>query len=229
VVDNPNDHTTEKNPRNIKACPCSSRASSGGTYANVATTAKLVAHKSRHIADRLRMVRRGFDARSNQTRNYRLTRNTWPSSCRTEDASRKLGTVRRHVASMAVSHPSRAASLRPRPSCAVLRIRRRTLAECARCSSSKFDLFRDVVEEAADRHDAAWLALGVASGCRRSEPAGLDWAQRGTGSGVRTLTEEGATIAVFISKTSRGGEVESVYLQPGLALRVRARGRGRRT
>ena len=82
-------------------------------------------------------------------------------------------------------------------------------------------LLRDLGDSPADRRDAALLAIGVASGCRRSELAGLDWAKRGTGSGVIELTDEGATITLFCSKTSQGAdEVECIYLQPGLALKA---------
>ena len=76
-------------------------------------------------------------------------------------------------------------------------------------------------DSAVDRRDAALLAIGVASGCRRSELAGLDWAKRGAGSGVIELTAEGATITLFVSKTSQGAdEVECIYIQPGLALKA---------
>ena len=73
-------------------------------------------------------------------------------------------------------------------------------------------LLRDLGDGPAERRDAALLALGVASGFRRSELSGLDWARRGDGSGVIELTDEGATITLFDSKTSQGGEPECIYL-----------------
>jgi len=84
-------------------------------------------------------------------------------------------------------------------------------------------LLEDLGDGAADRRDAALLGLGVASGCRRSELAGLDWLKRidGTdGTGVLELSEEGGTITLFTSKTVEGGEPEIIYLQPGIALRA---------
>jgi integrase len=69
----------------------------------------------------------------------------------------------------------------------------------------------------ADLRDAALLALGVASGCRRSELADLDWQVRGSGAGVLEITEHGATIRLYRSKTSQEEPAE-VYIQPGLAL-----------
>jgi integrase len=65
--------------------------------------------------------------------------------------------------------------------------------------------------------DAALLALGVASGCRRSELCALDWLTRGDGNGVLELTEHGATIRLFTSKTSQDKEAQ-VHLQDGPAL-----------
>jgi integrase len=56
--------------------------------------------------------------------------------------------------------------------------------------------------------DAAPLALGVASGCRRSELS--RWL-------LGALTEHGATIRLMRSKTSQDKEAQ-VRLQPGLAL-----------
>jgi hypothetical protein len=81
-------------------------------------------------------------------------------------------------------------------------------------------LLRDLGEDPADLRDAALLAVGVASGCRRSELSGLDWMQRGAGEGVIEITEEGATITLFSSKTSQGEEVETIHIQPGVALKA---------
>jgi integrase len=141
-------------------------------------------------------------------------------------ASRKLSTVRRYLASISVSHtlkghtferkhPSIRTILRGAARGAPLPRRvRPLLAKQVRA------LLRDLGDGPADLRDAALLALGVASGCRRSELSGLDWAKRGTGSGVIEVTDEGATITLFESKTSQAEEVECVYLQPGIALKA---------
>jgi integrase len=78
-------------------------------------------------------------------------------------------------------------------------------------------LLADMGDGPADLRDAALLALGVASGCRRSELAELDLQVRGTGAGVLEITEHGATIRLYRSKTSQEEPAE-VYVQPGLAL-----------
>ena len=140
--------------------------------------------------------------------------------------TRKLSTVRRYLASISVSHtlkghqferknPAIKTILRGAARGAPLPRRvRPLLAKQVRA------LLRELGDDAAERRDAALLALGVASGCRRSELAGLDWARRGTGPGMIELTDEGATITLFCSKTSQGEEVECVYLLPGLALKT---------
>jgi integrase len=141
-------------------------------------------------------------------------------------ASRKLNTVRRYLASISVSHtlkghtferkhPSIRTILRGAARGAPLPRRvRPLLAKQVRA------LLRDLGDEPADVRDAALLALGVASGCRRSELAGLDWAGRGTGSGIIETTDEGATLTLFCSKTVQEGEPELIHIQPGLALKA---------
>ena len=69
----------------------------------------------------------------------------------------------------------------------------------------------------ADVRDGALLALGVASGCRRSELAGLDWLSRGAGQGILEIGEDGATIRLYRSKTSQAEPAE-VHIKPGIAL-----------
>jgi integrase len=140
--------------------------------------------------------------------------------------TRKLSTVRRYLASISVSHTLKGHQFeRKHPSIKTIprgaargaplpRRVRPLLAKQVRA------LLRELGDHAAERRDAAVLALGVASGCRRSELAGLDWARRGAGSGMIELTDEGATITLFCSKTSQGEEVECIYLQPGLALKT---------
>jgi integrase len=81
-------------------------------------------------------------------------------------------------------------------------------------------LLAEIGDGPADLRDGALLALGVASGCRRSELSGLDWATRGAGTGVLETTEEGAVITLYVTKTVAGGEPETIYLQPGRALKA---------
>jgi integrase len=139
---------------------------------------------------------------------------------------RKLSTVRRYLASLSVAHTLKGHTLdRKHPAIKTIlrgaargaplpRRVRPLLAKQVRA------LLRDLGDEPADLRDAALLALGVASGCRRSEIVGLDWATRGTGSGMVEVTEEGATITLFCSKTSQGEEAETIHIQPGVALKA---------
>jgi integrase len=141
-------------------------------------------------------------------------------------ASRKLSTVRRYLASLSVTHTLKGHTLeRKHPAIkTILRgaAREAPLPRRVRPLLAKQvpALLRDLGEEPADLRDAALLALGVASGCRRSEIVGLDWAKRGTGSGVVEITDEGANITLFCSKTIQDGEPEAIYLQPGIALKA---------
>jgi integrase len=141
-------------------------------------------------------------------------------------ASRKVSTVRRYLASISVSHTLKGHTFeRKHPSIkTILRgaARGAPLPRRVRPLLSKQvrALVRDLGDSPVERRDSALLALGVASGCRRSELAGLDWARRGTGSAVIELTDEGATITLFCSKTSQGEEAECIYLQPGIALKA---------
>jgi integrase len=60
----------------------------------------------------------------------------------------------------------------------------------------------------ADARDAAILALGWAAALRRSELVGLDWQQRGTGTGTLHV-EEGRGLVVCLA-TSKGSQTEAV-------------------
>jgi integrase len=68
-----------------------------------------------------------------------------------------------------------------------------------------------------DLRDAALLALGIAMAGRRSEVAGLDWLARGTGKGVLALTEDGAVVKLYKSKTVKD-RIEEVVVLDGPAL-----------
>src|SRR6476661_2023379 len=140
--------------------------------------------------------------------------------------SRKLSTVRRYLASLSVTHSLKGHTLeRKHPAIRTIlrgaargaplpRRVRPLLAKQVRA------LLRDLGEDPADLRDAALLALGVASGCRRSEIVGLDWAKRGTGLGVVEISDEGANITLFQSKTVQDGEPETIHVQPGIALKA---------
>jgi integrase len=142
-------------------------------------------------------------------------------------ATRRLSTVRRYLASISVSytlkgerferkHPAIKTILRGAARGAPLPRRVRPLL-----SKQVRALLNDMGDSAVDRRDAALLAIGVASGCRRSELAGLDWTKRGAGAGVIELTAEGAVITLFATKTNQGSdEAECVYIQPGASLKV---------
>jgi integrase len=139
--------------------------------------------------------------------------------------SRKLSTIRRYLSSISVAHTLKGIAFdRKRAaikvimrgaarSASVPRRVRPLLAKQVRA------LLQDLGDGAVDRRDAALLALGVASGCRRSELSGLDWAKRGAGTGAIEMTPEGATITLFVSKTSQA-EPECIYIQPGIALKA---------
>src|SRR5262245_19681331 len=109
-------------------------------------------------------------------------------------ATRRLSTVRRYLASISVTHtlkgerferkhPAIKTILRGATRGAPLPRRVRPLL-----SKQVRALLNDMGDSTVDRRDAALLAIGVASGCRRSELSGLDWVRRGAGAGVLELT-----------------------------------------
>jgi integrase len=144
-------------------------------------------------------------------------------------ATHRIATVKRYLAAISVGHTLKGFRL-DRKHAAITTILRGAargapVPRRVRPLMSKQirALLADLGDGPADRRDAALLSLGVASGCRRSELAGLDWAKRvdGTdGTGVLALSEDGATITLHTSKTMRGGEAEVIYLQPGIALKA---------
>ena len=133
--------------------------------------------------------------------------------------------MRRYLASISVAHTLKGLAFdRKRPAIKIIMRGAARGAPAQRrvrplLSKQVRALLQDLGDGAADRRDAALLALGVASGCRRSELAGLDWAKRGDGTGVIEMTAEGATITLFVSKTSQA-DPECIYIQPGLALKA---------
>jgi integrase len=139
-------------------------------------------------------------------------------------ATRKVSTLRRYLASISVSHTLKGHALDRRHASirTILRgIARENTRPTRRVKPLVADrlrgMLRDMGEDLADLRDAALLALGVASGCRRSELAGLDWGRRGEGLGVIELGDDGAVIRLYRSKTSQEEPAE-VFIQPGLAL-----------
>lgn len=64
------------------------------------------------------------------------------------------------------------------------------------------------LDNVRDARDAAAMALGWAAARRRSEVVGLDWQERGEGTGVLTIDEKGIHIHLMISKTHQEGEPE---------------------
>jgi integrase len=139
-------------------------------------------------------------------------------------ASRKISTLRRYLASVSVAHTLKGLTFDRRHT-AVRTILRGIAREAGGqprrvkplLAARVRSLLADMGQRPADLRDMALLALGVASGCRRSELAGLDWLQRGDGQGVLELSEDGAVIRLFRSKTSQEVPAE-VYIQPGVAL-----------
>jgi integrase len=139
-------------------------------------------------------------------------------------ASRKISTLRRYLASISVAHSLRGLALDRKHATikTILKgiaresgtpVRRVKPLLAARVRS----LLADMGDSLADARDAALLALGVASGCRRSELAGLDWLSHGAGQGILEIGEDGATIRLYRSKTSQAEPAE-VHIKPGIAL-----------
>ena len=139
--------------------------------------------------------------------------------------TRKISTLRRYLASISVAHTLKGLTFdrKHRAITTIMRGAARGAPAPRRVrplmSKQVRAILKDLDDSPADRRDGALLALGVASGCRRSELAGLDWARRGEGTGVIKPTTEGATITLFTSKTSQA-EPESIYILAGLALKA---------
>jgi integrase len=138
-------------------------------------------------------------------------------------ASRKLSTLRRYLASISVAHSLRGVVFdRKHPAVRTILkgiarestpVRRVKPLLAARVRT----LLADMGNSLADVRDAALLALGVASGCRRSELSGLDWLSHGAGQGSLEIGEDSATIRLYRSKTSQAEPAE-VHIKPGIAL-----------
>ena len=136
--------------------------------------------------------------------------------------SRKLSTVRRYLSTISSAH-SRAdhdfdrhdrsirmvmAGLREEKGCDVRRVRALTS-----------DTLRSMTFEgtAIGIRDRALLFLGVASGCRRSELVGLDWAAPGSGTGYVREDDRGVVLVLTRTKTG-AGEPQEVAIPHGPAV-----------
>ena len=127
--------------------------------------------------------------------------------------SRKLSTVRRYLSTISSAH-TRAdhdfdrhdrsirmvmAGLREEKGCDVRRVKALT-ADMVRSMT-----FEDTAIGVRDR---ALLFLGVASGCRRSELVGLDWAAPGPGAGFIREDDRGVVLVLTRTKTGAGQSQE---------------------
>jgi integrase len=139
-------------------------------------------------------------------------------------ATRKVSTLKRYLSSISVRHTlnNLVFDRRHRDIRTILRGIGREAAPARRVKPLMSAQVRRFLEEMGDTlpdlRDAALLALGVASGRRRSELVGLDWMTRGDGAGVFEVVEDGAAIHLHRSKTQADGEVQTYYIKPGLAL-----------
>lgn len=138
--------------------------------------------------------------------------------------SRKRSTLQRYLSSIGVTHQLRGLAFNRRHVAlkTILQgIAREKPEAPRRVLALTADRLRSMVksmgEDLASLRDAAILLIGVASGCRRSELASLDWQKHGDGLGVIELTDAGATIRLLRAKEAQT-EPTMIYIQPGMAL-----------
>lgn len=141
-------------------------------------------------------------------------------------STRKLSTLRRYLASISVAHQLQGLTFQTNaPSVRTLMkgIAREKVGDVRRVrpfmprhALAKIDA---ASARLVDVRDGALLALGIAMAARRSELAGLDWLSRGTGTGVLELTEHGAVVRLFRSKTAQD-RIDEVAIQAGPALKA---------
>jgi integrase len=123
--------------------------------------------------------------------------------------TRKLSTLRRYLATISSAH-TRADHHFDRHDRAIRMV-------MAGLREEKGDDVRRVLPLTADMlramsfddtaigiRDKALLYLGIASGCRRSELAGLDWAVSGAGSGYIREDDRGVVLVLLRTKTGAG-------------------------
>ena len=141
-------------------------------------------------------------------------------------AMRKLSTLRRYLASISVAHTLKGLAFqRAAPAIRTLMkgIAREKGGDRRRVrplmASQALAMLADLGLRVVDARDAALLVLGIAMAGRRSELANLDWLERGSGNGVLELTEHGAVVRLFTSKTAQARTVE-IHIQPGPALKA---------
>ena len=141
-------------------------------------------------------------------------------------ASRKMSTLRRYLASISVAHQAKGIKLDA--SAPAIRTIMRGIAKEKTGDTRRVAPFMprhalgaiDTASTLVEIRDAAMLAFGIAMAGRRSEISGLDWLGRSSGTGVVELTEHGAIVRLFKSKTLKGGEPEEIAVQDGPALRA---------
>jgi integrase len=141
-------------------------------------------------------------------------------------STRKLSTLKRYLASISVVHQLQGLAFQtsaPPIRTLMKGIAREKVGDVRRVrpfmprhALAKIDA---VGARLVDVRDAALLALGIAMAARRSELAGLDWLTRGIGTGVLELTEHGAVVRLFRSKTAQD-RVDEVAIQNGPALQA---------
>jgi integrase len=140
-------------------------------------------------------------------------------------ATRKLSTLRHYLASISVAHQAKGMAFETGapPIKTIMRgIARQKVGDVRRVLPFMPRHALGVIDTAAklsEVRDAALLAFGIAIAARRSEIAGLNWLSRGDGDGVVELTENGATVRLYKSKTIKD-QVEEVVVQDGPALRA---------
>ena len=123
--------------------------------------------------------------------------------------TRKLSTLRRYLATISSAH-TRAGHDFDRGDRAIRMVlaglREEKGDDMRRVVPLTADMLRDMTFEdtAASVRDKALLYLGIASGCRRSELAGLDWASPGAGSGYVREDGRGAVLVLLRTKTGAG-------------------------
>jgi len=182
---------------------------------------------SAQLAERLREL--GAKAqRPNTTKAYAADWKVWSAWCALHGVStmpadpqtvaafiadlsqtRKLSTLRRYLATISSAH-TRADHYFDRHDRAIRMVmaglREEKGDDTRRVKPLTADMLRAMLFDntAASVRDKALLYLGIASGCRRSELAGLDWASPGAGSGYVREDDRGVVLVLLRTKTGAG-------------------------
>lgn len=141
-------------------------------------------------------------------------------------ADRKISTIRRYVATISTTHTKRGETFNTRHP--ALRRMLRGIAnqksgDTRQVKPLTATLLRDMWptfgNDIKDLRDKTLLALGVASGFRRSELVALDWREYGDGNGRFEMTPNGATLWLRRSKASQQAP-QAIHIPPGLTLQA---------